>query len=201
MYYIMTDKFGCEDIIRQSSENEYQKYCFGEEKWQDTDIEENAVEISEEEALRLLDEQRKKYDELLELAEKVAEEKHSGQLDKGGAPYFLHPKAVAAAVENTEYKIAAYLHDVCEDTETTFDDLLEMGFTPRTVNSVRLLTKTEGTSYEKYLEAVKNDECARNVKIADIRHNMDISRIPAPVKKDFERLEKYRKALRFLEEK
>jgi (p)ppGpp synthase/HD superfamily hydrolase len=189
-----------DEVIRVNDNNEKSRYCFGEEKWEKHDITCNGKEISETEALALLDEQRKKLNELLKLAEKTAAEKHKGQLDKGGNPYFTHPQAVAAQLENTEHKIVGYLHDVCEDTPTTFDDLLEMGFTPRIVNSIKLLTKSDNISYEDYLAKIKSDDCARSVKIADIRHNTDISRIPCPTEKDFARLEKYRKALKYLEE-
>ena len=136
---------------------------------------------------------------LLALAVKVATEAHAGQVDKGGKPYINHPQAVAASLSDTEYKIVAYLHDVCEDTPVTFDDLRNMGFTDRIVNSIRLITKSKDVAYEEYLRRVSTDDCARAVKIADIRHNMDITRIPAPTEKDYARIEKYRKALAFLE--
>lgn len=140
----------------------------------------------------------KRPEQLLELAIKVATEAHEGQFDKGGNPYILHPKAVADAVDSTENKIVAYLHDVCEDTDITFEDLLELGFTERIVNSIRILTKSDDISYDDYLKSVKMDNIARYVKMADIRHNMDITRIPNPTEKDYARIEKYKKALAFL---
>lgn len=140
-----------------------------------------------------------KSEKLLFLAQKVAENAHKGQKDKGGNDYIGHPRAVADSLEITEQKIVAYLHDVCEDTDITPDDLLEMGFPHNIVNSIRIITKNHKLSYEEYLKRVKADEIARAVKIADIRHNMDISRIPQPTEKDFARLEKYRKAIAFLE--
>ena len=69
------------------------------------------------------------------MAIKVATKAHEGQVDKGGKPYIKHPQAAAAFLTNTEYKIVAYLHDVCEDTSITFDDLKGMGFTYRIVYS------------------------------------------------------------------
>jgi hypothetical protein len=74
-----------------------------------------------------------------------------------------------------------------------------MGFTYRIVNSIRILTKSKDISYEDYLKSVKKDSNAWHVKMADIKHNMDISRIPEPTAKDFARIEKYKKALAFLE--
>lgn len=141
----------------------------------------------------------KELDQLLALAINVATKAHDGQLDKGGNPYILHPQAVAAALDGTENKIVAYLHDVIEDTEVTLEELERMGFPDRIVNSIRILTKTEEISYEDYLKAVKEDSNARCVKMADIRHNMDISRIAEPTAQDFARIEKYKKALAFLE--
>ena len=91
------------------------------------------------------------------------------------------------------------MHDVCEDTSITLDDLMNMGFTYRIVNSVRLLTKTDKLTYEQYLNRLRLSRGAREVKIADLKHNMDLSRIPEPTEKDYARIEKYKKAVAFLE--
>lgn len=209
-YYKLLDKLNYGEVVKKAALNEEYQYSFGEEKWYrssimlfyrrpDNDEFGEYAEITEEEAERLLDEQRKRYNSLLELAIKVATEAHKDQTDKGGAPYIEHPKAVAAQVNNIEYKIVAYLHDVVEDTEITLDDLSEMGFTFRIVNSVRLLTKTKELTYEEYLKRLKTDDNARHVKIADLKHNMDLSRISEPTEKDHKRLEKYKKSLAFLE--
>lgn len=139
------------------------------------------------------------YDKLLKLAVKVASKAHKNQYDKGGKPYFEHPDAVARSLSETKHKITAYLHDVCEDTPITFEDLLDMGFTEEIVNSVKLLTKSPGQSYDEYLKGICTDSCAKAVKIADLKHNMELSRIPFPEEKDFARVEKYKKALAFLE--
>ncbi len=140
-----------------------------------------------------------KMEKLLELAIKVATEAHKDQVDKGGKPYIGHPTAVAASVNEPDQKIAAYLHDVIEDTPITADDLLRMGFTPKIVDSIKLLTKDKNVPYEEYLKNIRSDSVARAVKIADLKHNMDLSRIPNPTEKDYARLEKYKKALAFLE--
>lgn len=144
-------------------------------------------------------EQKSDLNELLELAIEVATKAHEGQVDKGGNPYILHPTAVASTVDGTENKIVAYLHDIVEDTEITLEDLREMGFTDKIVNSVKAITKSKNITYEDYLKSVKEDSIARQVKMADIKHNMDITRIPNPTKKDFTRIKKYKKALAFLE--
>lgn len=137
---------------------------------------------------------------LLVKAIEIATKAHKGQTDKGGAPYILHPTAVAAGVEITEQKIVAYLHDVIEDTDITEEDLIAAGFPKYIIEAVKVITKSKGVSYQEYLQAVKNNELARAVKISDIRHNMDLSRIENPTQKDFDRVDKYRKALLFLEQ-
>lgn len=208
-YYKLTDKLNYNEVVKDDNGKRY-TYRFGAEEWvrsgimvrymcpDDSKFDQYIV-ISEEKAIQLLDEQRNKLDQLLSLAIKVATEAHEGQLDKGGNPYILHPQAVAASLDNTENKIVAYLHDVIEDTDVTLDKLEELGFTYRIVNSVRILTKSKDVSYDDYLKSVKKDSNAWHVKMADIKHNMDISRIPEPTAKDFSRIEKYKKALAFLE--
>lgn len=209
-YFRLLNQLNKDEIVKQESRNIEYQYSFGDEqwirssimmmyRWADNDEYGQFEEISESEALMLLDSQRDKYNRLLELAIKVATEAHVGQVDKGGKPYINHPQAVAASLTNTEYKIVAYLHDVCEDTSITSDDLKDMGFTYRIVNSIRLLTKTDELTYEEYLRRLRMDSCARAVKIADLKHNMDITRIPDPSEKDYVRIEKYKKSLAFLE--
>ena len=210
IYFRLLDQLNKDEIVKQESRNVEYQYSFGDEhwiqssimmmyRWADNDEYGQFEEIPEAEALMLLDSQRDKYYQLLELAIKVATEAHACQVDKGGKPYINHPQAVAASLTNTEYKIVAYLHDVCEDTSITFDDLKDMGFTYRIVNSIRLLTKTDELTYEEYLRRLRMDSCARAVKMADLKHNMDITRIPNPSEKDYARIEKYKKSLAFLE--
>jgi len=134
------------------------------------------------------------------LAINLATEKHREQTDKGGNPYIHHLTAVANALDNTENKIVAYLHDICEDTDMTLDELRNMGFTERIVNSVDVITKRKGQSYDEYLKDVRKDSNAWHVKIADLKNNMDITRINDPEEEDFARIEKYKKALEFLTE-
>lgn len=136
---------------------------------------------------------------LLEKAIEIATKAHAGQTDKGGAPYILHPVAVALGMNTTEQKILAYLHDVIEDTDITTEDLLTAGFPDNIVEAIKVITKKSGMPYMDYLQAVKKNELARAVKILDIKHNMDLSRIANPTQKDFDRLEKYKKALLFIE--
>lgn len=142
------------------------------------------------------------WDKLYEKALRIAEKAHEGQKDKGGNPYILHPLAVASKVENREEKITALLHDVVEDTEVTLGDLARE-FPSVIVDAVDRLTKKKGPEYsrEKYLERIKENEIARKVKLADLEHNMDISRIPHPTEVDYRRLENYKENVEFLKDK
>lgn len=136
--------------------------------------------------------------QMYERAVKLAEEKHSGQLDKGGQPYIGHPKRAAEQVEDYELKTIAMLHDIIEDTDITAKELLEMGFSKDVVNAVVILTKPEDMDYFDYIARIKTNEKAVKVKLADLADNMRIDRIQNPMEKDFKRLEKYKKAMEFL---
>ncbi|MBB6022260.1 (p)ppGpp synthase/HD superfamily hydrolase [Paenibacillus sp. JGP012] len=135
----------------------------------------------------------------IELAISIALEAHKGQLDKGGKPYILHPLAVMNRVETIEEKVVAVLHDVIEDTEVTIEQLRELGFSEEIVKAIGLLTRSEEDSYEQFIEKTSTNRIARNVKIADIQENMNLSRIKNPTEHDYNRLEKYRKAMERLE--
>ena len=129
----------------------------------------------------------------LENALAIAAAAHAGQIDKAGQPYILHPIRVMLSVKNGDERIAAILHDVVEDTPVSFDDLESEGFSAAVVDAVRALTKTEGESrIEAALRAVK-DPIARQVKLADVSDNMDLSRIPSPTEKDHARQEEYKR--------
>ena len=140
-------------------------------------------------------------EELLQNAENVASHAHSGQVDLGGVPYIEHPRTVASLCHTPEAKVVAWLHDTIEDTDTTREDLLNYGFPEDLVDVVCLLTKTEADNadYLSYIKRIAEHPLAREVKIADITHNMDLSRIPSPTSMDLERIEKYKKALHILQ--
>lgn len=134
---------------------------------------------------------------LVEKARKLSYKLHYGQKDKAGKPYYLHPFAVAEMVESDKEKIVAYLHDTVEDTEyTEFDLYIEWG--TEIGDAVMAMTHRMGEKYHDYIMRVKETPLARTVKLADLEHNMDISRIPHPRQKDFDRVKKYEKATRKL---
>ena len=95
-------------------------------------------------------------------------------------------------------KAVAWLHDVVEDTDWTLETLLAEGIRPEVVEGVKAITKCEGEAYETYLDRVKANPLAKAVKLADLMHNMDLTRIAHPTEKDFARIEKYRWAVNYL---
>lgn len=139
----------------------------------------------------------------LESAISLACEAHSGQVDKAGAPYILHPLRVMLAVDGDDARMAAVLHDVVEDSGVTLDQLRARGFPERVVEAVDSLTKRDdepgADSYRGFAERAAQNDIARRVKLADISDNMDLSRIESPTEKDFARLERYRQAKKLLE--
>lgn len=138
------------------------------------------------------------YTPLTIRAIKLAWEAHSGQTDKTGLPYILHPFSVAFGMADENTACAALLHDVVEDTSVTLDDIRAAGFPEEVVRAVSLLTHAEGVPYEDYVRAIKPDPVARAVKLADLRHNMDPGRLPLVTDEDRRRLEKYRNAEKIL---
>lgn len=136
---------------------------------------------------------------LLEKAIGLALNAHTGQVDKGGNPYILHPLSVMMRVKNTNGKIVAVLHDVVEDCGVTVSDLQEAGFNSEIVDAVLALTRGENESYMEFVERCAQNNLASEVKIADILENMDLSRIPNPTETDTKRVEKYKKALERLQ--
>ena len=145
------------------------------------------------------------YTELTKKAILVAFRAHEGQTDKAGMPYVLHPVHLAEQMETEDTCVVALLHDVVEDSDTTFEDLEKEGFTDVQLEALRLLTRDEserGLSeeekdrrYFEYVEKIKSNPIARAVKIADLKHNMDKSRLQTVTEKDEKRYTKYSKAL------
>jgi len=137
---------------------------------------------------------------VVQAAYALAAAAHAGQVDKAGADYINHPLTVASFVETDEEKIVALLHDVVEDTPVTLQNLRDAGFSEAVVRAVDCVTKREGEALQDYLLRVKSDPLATAVKLADLRHNSDLSRIPHPTGRDFARVERYRAEIAFLKE-
>ena len=211
-YYKLLKGVNAGKVVLVDSNKDYEHftYVFGKEQWEKTNIFSDFIwfenenfeqfqEINKKQAELLLNIQRQQITSLLRLAKTTATEAHTGQLDKGGYSYIGHPEYVANSVYCLEQKVVAWLHDVLEDTELTEGDLRELGFTESIIHSVKLLTRDKDVDYEEYLWYIRTDENAKIVKLADLEHNMDTSRLGRKLKsKDNERLDKYREAVEFL---
>jgi|JI9StandDraft_1071089.scaffolds.fasta_scaffold512268_1 (p)ppGpp synthase/HD superfamily hydrolase len=136
--------------------------------------------------------------QLLEKAISIALTAHSGKLDKGGSPYILHPLRVMLAMETTEEKIVALLHDVVEDSTTTIQELREVKFSKRILSAVALLTKKENQPYQEYILAIKRNPLATKIKLADLKDNMNTNRLQKLTEADKERIKKYKAAYKLL---
>lgn len=134
-----------------------------------------------------------KKGELLGRVLVLATNAHAGQFDRGGNPYILHPLKVMHYLKSNdeELQCVALLHDVIEDTKTSWHDLEDIGCTPRVIAAVKALTKMPGETYQEYQERVYANEDAMRVKCADLRHNSDIRRLKGVTQKDIDRIAKY----------
>lgn len=137
---------------------------------------------------------------LIQQAKSLAIQLHAEQTDKAGKPYAHHLKAVTDALigNSDEVIITGWLHDSVEDTGITLDEISSL-FGESVAKAVDAITKRKGESYSEYLNRVKANSIARLVKIADLSHNMDLSRLLKITEKDLARREKYINAKEFLE--
>jgi (p)ppGpp synthase/HD superfamily hydrolase len=137
---------------------------------------------------------------LCEKAYQFAIEAHDGQTDKAGKPYIEHVLTVASSFEDDDARyMTALLHDIIEDTGATLDDLRGFGIPDEVIAAVDAITKRDGVAYTDYLARVKSNGIARDVKIADLKHNSDLSRLDNVSLVDYARAQKYRAALILLE--
>lgn len=124
---------------------------------------------------------------------------HSDQVDKGGNAYINHLYCVSDSCEDEHAKLVGLLHDILEDTSCTPQELKDNGFSSEIVEAIITLSKNYSTSYDQYLKNIKDNKIAREVKIADLKNNMDLSRLKDIKDKDIKRNEKYKESLLFLE--
>lgn len=140
--------------------------------------------------------------EQISKAMKLAYKAHEAQVDKGGQTYILHPLTVAMTLASQGYDedtiIAGLLHDVIEDTPYSFEDLQTMGIHTPVIDALRLLTHDKDTDYMDYVRKVKVNPIAKAVKMADLLHNSDRSRLTVITEKDEQRLAKYERAITIL---
>ena len=138
------------------------------------------------------------YTENTKKAMIIAYNAHNGQEDKSGVPYIFHPIHLAEQMETEEECLVALLHDVIEDTWVTIEQL-QTEFSETVVEAVKLLTRDKSVDYMDYIRKIKPNPLARKVKLADLHHNSDPTRMENPTEKDIKRSEKYHKAIEILE--
>lgn len=133
----------------------------------------------------------------LDAAIALASSKFVGVFDKSGEPYILHCLQVMQNVKkynDVELQIAAVLHDIVEDTDITFQDLEDLGYSPRVIKIVKHITREDNISYDDEIARICNDQDSIKVKMADLEHNSSILRLKGIRQKDLERIQKYHKA-------
>lgn len=131
---------------------------------------------------------------------KLCFEAHKNQTDKSGMPYVFHPFHLAEQMQTEETTIVALLHDLIEDTNYTIEDLTSMGFDKNITDAIALMTHADDVAYMDYVREIKNNPIAKAVKLADLKHNSDLTRLDAIDEKALNRREKYLKAIAILEE-
>ncbi len=136
----------------------------------------------------------------LEEAIIIAARAHRGMVDKGGAPYILHPLRMMLRLKTPAERIAAVLHDVVEDSDWTLDDLRAAGFSEEIVAAVDHLTRRAGEPYMAFIRRAAAHPVARRVKMADLEDNLDRTRLATITPRDEARLAKYERALALLRE-
>ena len=141
------------------------------------------------------------YTEKTKKAMEICFEAHKKQVDKSGIPYVFHPIHLAEQMTTEETTIVALLHDVVEDSDITFEYLENEGFDKAVIDAVKLLThKDKSVKYKDYIEKIKTNPIAKAVKLADLAHNSDITRLNVVTEKDLKRREKYLEAIKILNE-
>lgn len=138
------------------------------------------------------------YTPLTKKALRISFEAHKNQIDKSGMPYVYHPFHLAEQMEDEYTVCVALLHDVVEDTDYTLTDLIEAGFPAPVTDAIALMTHDDAVPYMDYVKKLRNDPIARAVKLADLRHNSDLSRLDVIDDRALERADKYKEAIMLL---
>ena len=140
------------------------------------------------------------YTKMTKIALKLCFEAHKEQIDKSGMPYVFHPFHLAEQMTDEPTTVVALLHDLIEDTDHTLDELRSLGFSAQICEAISLMTHDDAVPYMDYVAAIKKNPIARAVKLADLRHNSDLTRLDTVTARDLERAEKYAAAIRLLQD-
>ena len=139
------------------------------------------------------------YTNLTKKALKICFNAHINQVDKTGLPYVFHPFHLAEQMNSEDEVCVALLHDTVEDTDITFEDLINEGFNDNIISALKLLTHNDDTPYMDYIYKIKTNPIARIVKLADLYHNSDLTRLDLTVDKIPPKYEIYLDAIKNLE--
>ena len=139
------------------------------------------------------------YTDLTKKALKISFSAHKDQVDKSGMPYVYHPFHLAEQMDDEYSTCVALLHDVVEDTDMTLDELSEI-FPKEVTDAIAMMTHDDSVPYLDYVKEIKNNPIAAKVKLADLKHNSDLTRLDVVDDKVLERVEKYDKAIKILSE-
>ena len=140
------------------------------------------------------------YTTMTKKALKICFNAHKNQIDKTGIPYVFHPFHLAEQMDTEDSVCVALLHDVIEDTDISFEYLIKEGFNANIMDALKLLTHTDDTPYMEYVANIKTNPLAKKVKLADLKHNSDLTRLDLAVDKIPPKLELYKGAIKYLEE-
>ena len=194
-------------VVKRNTEGG--SYIHVYDKWVDFDTQEFFGEglfkdeyevITKKEANKLIATYNKQIKSLYDRVESIAKKYHSNQTDLGNNPYMNHIKSVVDGVSLIEEKIIAYLHDTLEDTDMTMGKLRQYRVPEFIIAHVNLLTHEKEEDYFEYVRRLRHYPLAKAVKLADLKNNMDTSRLKKITEKDKERVKKYKKAYKILKE-
>ena len=129
---------------------------------------------------------------------RISFEAHKNQTDKNGMPYIFHPIHLAEQMIDEKTICVALLHDVVEDTDITFEQLEKEGFSKEVIDALKLMTHDDSVPYMEYIKSIKTNKIASAVKLADLKHNSDLTRLDKVDEKAIKRAEKYQKAIELL---
>lgn len=139
-----------------------------------------------------------KYNELINKVLIFAYKAHDGHVDKSGVPYIFHPYHLAEEMDTEEEIITALLHDVMEDTSYGREDIKKLGVGENILEALELLTHDKKMPYMDYIDSLKGNSLARKIKLADLRHNSDESRLEAENEATIKRRKKYADSIKLL---
>lgn len=138
------------------------------------------------------------YTPMTKAALKLCYIAHKDQVDKAGLPYVFHPFHLAEQMLDEDTTVVALLHDVLEDTEITLDEIREAGYGEEILEALQLLCHEDDVPYMEYIKRLQSNRIARIVKLADLQHNSDLSRLDVVDERAVARKEKYLTAIRLL---